>query len=97
MTILGGVGTLIGPLIGAVVIKYFENIFSAINDSSLQATFNFLPEWLENIVVTIVSPFVGDGWHMTLGVLFMIVIIFMPGGIMEAISRLTAWIKRMRE
>lgn len=97
MTILGGVGTLIGPLIGAVVIKYFENIFSAINESSLQATFSFLPEWLENIVITIVSPFVGDGWHMTLGVLFVIVIIFMPGGIMEAISRLTAWIKRMRE
>jgi ABC-type branched-subunit amino acid transport system permease subunit len=96
MTILGGVGTLIGPLVGAVVIKYFENIFSAINDSVLRETFNFLPEWLENIMVTIVSPFVGEGWHMTLGVLFMIVIIFMPGGIMEAVRRLTAWVKRMR-
>ena len=29
MTILGGAGTLLGPLIGAVTIKYFENIFSA--------------------------------------------------------------------
>ena len=31
MTILGGVGTLVGPVIGAWLIKYFENIFSAIN------------------------------------------------------------------
>ena len=27
MTILGGIGTLVGPVIGAAVIKYAENIF----------------------------------------------------------------------
>ena len=32
MTILGGVGTLLGPVIGAGMIKYFENIFSAFNE-----------------------------------------------------------------
>merc|ERR1711969_441213 len=32
MTILGGAGTLIGPVLGAGFIKYFENIFSKIND-----------------------------------------------------------------
>lgn len=96
MTILGGVGTLIGPLVGAAVIKYFENIFSAINDSVLHATFNFLPEGLENFAVTIVSPFVGEGWHLTLGTLFMAVIIFMPGGIMEGIKYLTTWPKRRK-
>ncbi|MEC8014970.1 MAG: branched-chain amino acid ABC transporter permease, partial [Pseudomonadota bacterium] len=31
MTILGGAGTLIGPVLGAGFIKYFENIFSKIN------------------------------------------------------------------
>ena len=35
MTILGGAGTLLGPLIGAVTIKYFENIFSAVNEARL--------------------------------------------------------------
>ncbi|MDP3316839.1 MAG: branched-chain amino acid ABC transporter permease, partial [Devosia sp.] len=35
MTILGGVGTLIGPVIGAWLIKYFENIFSAFNEQIL--------------------------------------------------------------
>ena len=34
MTILGGVGTLVGPVLGAGLIKYFENIFSAINEQS---------------------------------------------------------------
>ena len=96
MTILGGVGTLIGPLVGAAVIKYFENIFSAINDSVQHATFNFLPEGLENFVVAIVSPFVGEGWHLTIGALFMAVIIFMPGGIMEGLKHLTTWPKRRK-
>ena len=35
MTILGGAGTLLGPVIGAGVIKYFENIFSSFNKSGL--------------------------------------------------------------
>lgn len=83
MTILGGVGTLFGPLLGAGIIKYFENIFSAINESVLHNFFSFLPEPVENFLVVVTSPFVGEGWHLTLGVLFMVIIIFMPGGIME--------------
>jgi ABC-type branched-subunit amino acid transport system permease subunit len=34
MTILGGAGTLIGPVLGAGMIKYMENIISKINDRS---------------------------------------------------------------
>ncbi len=90
MTILGGVGTLFGPLLGAGIIKYFENIFSAFNEASLHEVFAFLPDWLENIVVTLTHPFVGEGWHLTLGVLFMLVIIFLPGGIMEGGRRIQA-------
>jgi ABC-type branched-subunit amino acid transport system permease subunit len=41
MTILGGTGTLIGPVIGAGVIKYFENIFSAFNEGILTEIFAF--------------------------------------------------------
>ena len=35
MTILGGVGTMMGPVLGAGVIKYMENIFSKINEQVL--------------------------------------------------------------
>jgi len=94
MTILGGVGTLIGPLLGVGIIKYFENIFSAMNPSALQEIFSFLPEWLGNIVVAVTKHFVGDGWHLTLGAMFMLVVIFLPGGVMEGITRLFAFIKK---
>lgn len=88
MTILGGVGTLVGPFIGAVVIKYFENIFSAFHDAKLHDIFSFLPDGLENFMVSITSPFVGEGWHLTLGLIFMLIVIFLPGGLMEGARRI---------
>ena len=96
MTILGGVGTLFGPLLGAGLIKYFENIFSSYNEQVLHEIFSFLPDFLENIMVFIINPFVGEGWHLTLGALFMVVVIFLPGGIMEGFSRIVAWVKKDR-
>jgi len=88
MTIMGGVGTLVGPLLGAVIIKYLENIFSALNRGELMELFSGLPEWLQNIVVSITNPFVGEGWHLTLGALFMLVVIFLPGGVMEGVDKI---------
>ncbi len=96
MTILGGAGTLLGPVIGAALIKYFENIFSAFNDSTLNQIFAGLPDGLQNIVVEVISLFVGDGWHLTLGLLFMITVIFLPGGIMEGMRRITALFSRKK-
>ncbi|WP_180897678.1 branched-chain amino acid ABC transporter permease [Martelella soudanensis] len=90
MTILGGVGTLVGPVIGAVVIKYFENIFSSFNEQALHQTFSFLPGAIETPVVKLLSLFVGEGWHLTLGLIFMAIVIFLPGGIMEGVKRIRA-------
>ncbi len=97
MTILGGVGTLIGPVIGAGVIKYFENIFSAFNDSALHDIFSFLPDFLENAVVAVTGLFVGDGWHLTLGALFVIIVVFLPGGIIEGITRIYQRVTRKKQ
>ncbi|MFP1634024.1 branched-chain amino acid ABC transporter permease [Zhengella sp. ZM62] len=88
MTILGGAGTLIGPILGAGVIKYFENIFSSFNDRILEQLFSFLPDAARDAAVWITGLFVGDGWHLTLGVVFMLIVIFLPGGIMEGIQRI---------
>ncbi|MFP6776176.1 MAG: branched-chain amino acid ABC transporter permease [PS1 clade bacterium] len=88
MTILGGVGTLFGPLLGVGIIKYLENIFSAVNDSVLHSFYSFLPQWGENLLVTITAPFVGEGWHLTLGLLFMLIVIFLPGGVMEGFQKI---------
>jgi ABC-type branched-subunit amino acid transport system permease subunit len=96
MTILGGAGTLVGPVLGAALIKYFENIFSAFNDQTLNQIFDFVPESIRGDVVDTVGLFVGDGWHLTLGLLFMITVIFLPGGIMEGVRRVGAMFSRKK-
>jgi ABC-type branched-subunit amino acid transport system permease subunit len=96
MTILGGTGTLIGPILGAGFIKYFENIFSKINDTVLHQWFAFMPDGLEDAMVFIVHPFIGKGWHLTLGILFMLVVIFLPGGLVEGGQKIAAWLRRPR-
>jgi len=88
MTILGGAGTLLGPVLGAGFIKYFENIFSKINDNVLHGWFSFMPDGIEDFIITIIHPFVGKGWHLTLGLLFMLVVIFLPGGLVEGGQRI---------
>ncbi|MHA6345503.1 branched-chain amino acid ABC transporter permease [Roseivivax sp. CAU 1761] len=97
MTILGGAGTLIGPVLGAGFIKYFENIFSKLNDNVLHGWFAFMPDGLENAMVTIIHPFVGKGWHLTLGLLFMLVVIFLPGGLVEGGNRIATVFRRGRK
>ena len=94
MTILGGAGTLVGPVLGAGLIKYFENIFSKINDTVLHSWFSLLPDGLENFLVAIFHPFVGKGWHLSLGLMFMIVVIFLPGGLVDGGTRIWNRLRR---
>ena len=88
MTILGGTGTLLGPVLGAGLIKYMEQIFSAMNEGVLLEMFAFLPGWAAEALASFFGLFVGEGWHLTLGVIFMLIVIFLPGGVMEGLSRI---------
>ncbi len=88
MTILGGAGTLLGPMVGAGLIKYSENIFSAFNEQTLHGIFGFLPDAIEGAVVSVAGLFVGEGWHLTLGLLFMVIVIFLPGGLVAGAKEL---------
>ncbi len=88
MTILGGVGTLVGPVLGAGLIKYAEQKVSSWNEGILHKAFEFLPDGMEDFIVGIASLFVGEGWHLTLGLLFMVIVIFLPGGLMEGLQRI---------
>ncbi len=96
MAILGGVGTLIGPIVGAGFNEYFKNILSKINDGVLHQWLSFLPDGLENFIVGILHYFVGKGWHLSLGLLFMMVIIFLPGGLVEGGQKLVKLFKRKK-
>jgi len=94
MTILGGAGTLMGPVVGAGFIKYLENIVSKINKDILHEWFAFLPDGIEDVLVAIVYPFVGKGWALTLGIMFMLVVIFLPGGLVEGGQRIAGLFRR---
>ncbi|MEL6958672.1 MAG: branched-chain amino acid ABC transporter permease [Pseudomonadota bacterium] len=94
MTILGGAGTLLGPVLGAGFIKYMENIISKINKDILHEWFAFMPDGMEDVLVSIVYPFIGKGWHLTLGIMFMLVVIFLPGGLVEGGQRLARLFRR---
>ncbi|WP_067561858.1 branched-chain amino acid ABC transporter permease [Halofilum ochraceum] len=69
MAVIGGVGTLIGPMIGAGFMMYFENVASA---------------WI------------GEQWLLVLGLLFVLIMMYMPGGFMEGGRRLRAWFRHRR-
>ncbi len=94
MTILGGAGTLLGPVLGAAIIKYFENIFSSFHEAALVSAFDFLPDWLAEPIASVLSLFVGEGWHLTLGAVFMLIVIFMPGGVIEGLGKLVDLVRR---
>ncbi len=95
MAILGGVGTLVGPVLGSGFIEYFKNILSKINDNLLHQWLAILPDGLEDAFVWVLHFFVGKGWHLSLGILFMLVVIFLPGGLVEAGQRVGRLIERL--
>ncbi|WP_422372133.1 branched-chain amino acid ABC transporter permease [Hoeflea sp.] len=97
MTILGGAGTLIGPVLGAGMIKYMENIISKINDGILYQWFSVFPEGLQDLLVGVIHPFIGKGWHLTLGIVFMLVVIFLPGGLLEGGQRIRGVFSRKKK
>jgi len=89
MSILGGAGTLLGPVLGAGAIKYMEKILSSISEGQLHTWLAVLPDFLEDALVYILANFfVGHAWHLTLGLVFMLVVAFVPGGLVELGQRI---------
>ena len=60
-----------------------ENIISKINENILHQGFYWLPDAIEDLLIALFYPFIGKGWHLTLGIMFMLVVIFLPGGLVE--------------
>ena len=94
MTILGGTGTLLGPVFGAGILKGAEARLSAQNEGDLMAFWSFLPEGVQEVMTKVSLVFVGEGWHLTIGLMFMIVVIFLPGGLMEGFRRILALFRK---
>lgn len=60
MSVIGGVNTLIGPMIGAAFMLFFENV---------------------------VQAEIGELWKLILGAIFVLVVIFLPGGFVDGYQR----------
>jgi branched-chain amino acid transport system permease protein len=58
-TVIGGVKTLFGPLLGTGLVMYLQNVISAKTDA----------------------------WRLIEGVLFVAVIVFLPGGVLGTFNR----------
>ncbi len=56
MSVIGGVGTLFGPMLGAGFMLYFENV---------------------------IQSEIGEQWYLVLGLIFMFMVIFVPGGFVD--------------
>jgi len=72
MTIVGGMGTLVGPVVGAAVITLFG-------------------DWLAGLAK--ISPLF-ERWPIIFGLLFIVIILSMPGGIMSGYYRLKSKVFR---
>ena len=46
-------------------------------------------------MVTILSKFVGEGWHLTLGLMFVLIVVFLPGGLVEGTEKLMQRLRRV--
>jgi branched-chain amino acid transport system permease protein len=66
MAVVGGIGTLFGPMVGAGIILYLENVLSGITEQ----------------------------WLLIEGLIFMAFVIFLPGGVAEAVRRIGARLAR---
>ncbi|MEM6374385.1 MAG: branched-chain amino acid ABC transporter permease, partial [Pseudomonadota bacterium] len=50
--------------------------------------FYFMPDGMSDVFVWVTNLFVGKQWHLTSGLIFMLVVIFLPGGLVEAGQRI---------
>lgn len=61
MSVIGGINTLVGPMVGAFFMLFFENV---------------------------VQAFIGEKWYLVLGIVFVLIVIFLPGGFVDGFRRL---------
>jgi branched-chain amino acid transport system permease protein len=74
MTVLGGAGSLFGPVLGAGLYLYVENIVSGVQALTIPFT------------DVVLIPGFGVYWHLLLGLLFVVIVWLAPSGLWGAIS-----------
>lgn len=94
MTVLGGTGTLFGPMIGAAVFLYVKNVVSGMSEIVL---FTQIDAVVPGDATVVIPVNIGPYWHLLLGIVFVVVVWSVRGGIWELIDRLRRFIRRNTE
>jgi branched-chain amino acid transport system permease protein len=85
MTIIGGMGTNPGPVVGAALLHLGETFFSK---PDLQINLNFILFRYTDVVDT------KSNWALALGVLFVVIVMIIPYGVVGQVNKL--WIQLRR-
>ena len=78
MTVMGGMGTLYGPMLGAIVIVLAQY--------ELQPAMASLATWTQGLPVLPVL-FNPDRWLLWLGVSFVVIVYFFPNGVVGSLNQ----------
>jgi branched-chain amino acid transport system permease protein len=94
MAVLGGVGSLFGPILGAAVYLYVENIVSGVQQ--LTVPFTGPAEYLTLVEepIVILDGF-GAYWHLILGLVFVAVVVLFPRGIWGLFEDLASAVRKI--
>jgi branched-chain amino acid transport system permease protein len=76
MVISGGAGTLLGPIVGAALVVIIKNVVSGVRLSG------------SGVLVFLINQLF-QHWNFLLGAIFVLIVVFMPEGLVPGIVRLT--------
>jgi branched-chain amino acid transport system permease protein len=91
IAIIGGIGTIVGPVIGAMVLVPLSEILR--NPRGLVQVGVFPSD---SSVVRFIEQYLQNAWLLVYGVLVVIVILFAPEGVLGVIRRVSARVQRRR-
>jgi branched-chain amino acid transport system permease protein len=91
LAIIGGIGTIVGPVIGAMVLVPLSEILR--NPRGLVQV-DVLPA--DSALVTFIERYLSNAWLLVYGVLVVVVILFAPEGVLGVIRRAATRIQRRR-
>jgi len=85
MTIIGGTGTNPGPVVGAAVLHFGEEVF---RKEALEIDLNFMLFHIQTTVDTV------EIWRLILGIVFILIVLLIPQGVVGQINLLWVQIRR---
>jgi branched-chain amino acid transport system permease protein len=91
LAIIGGIGTIIGPVIGAMVLVPLSEILR--NPRGLVQVGVFSAD---SAVVAFIEKYLSNAWLLVYGVLVVVVILFAPEGVLGVIRRAATALRRRR-